>query len=57
MAAKATTAASDKTLIEAALANLERALETAKGSRRKELQKWVTDVKQVLKKLESHTLH
>ena len=57
MATKATTSASDKGLIEAALANLERELETAEGSRKKTLQTWVADVRQVLRKLESHTLH
>lgn len=56
MATKATSA-SDKGLIEAALANLERELETAEGSRKKTLQTWVADVRQVLRKLESHTLH
>ena len=55
MAAKATIAESDKELIEASLANLERELETAEGSRKKTLQRWVADVKQVLRKLEGYT--
>jgi hypothetical protein len=43
--------------VEGALAELERELAGAEGSRREALQKWVAEMQQTLRDLGRHTLH